>query len=152
MLILANQFLPPKSLWYQKRYLCQGLFNPRDSNIRDLICHLNNIVEYIEHLPPLSMDQGLPDDKIIELVRLSLRCEWKNHLPMQGFNLAAKSLNEIVEICKWLNTSGEIFKNNGDGSHPNKNPTNPVQSTTQNCWIRTKGKTIPLNPPKKMHK
>ena len=40
---LMTHFFSPKALQNQKRYLCQGMFKPRDSKICDFICQMNNI-------------------------------------------------------------------------------------------------------------
>ena len=40
---------------------------------------------------------------------------------MQGFNLTTKILNNIVELCKQIETPEDIFNDKGDGSQHSKN-------------------------------
>ena len=100
---LKTRFFPPKALQLQKKYLCQGLFKPRDFKIREFIFCINNIFKYLEHLPPFIFDQGLPNDEIIEFVEFELPHKCKIQLLVQGLNSAAKILTEIVEFCDHFN-------------------------------------------------
>ena len=67
-----THFFPPKALQFHNRYLHWGLFKPRDSNLLIFFCHVNNIVEYLKHLPPFGTYKGLPNDKIINLAKFTL--------------------------------------------------------------------------------
>ena len=107
--------------------------------MREFIFNVKNIVEYLKQLPLFGMDQGLPNDKIIELVHFSLPHEWKNQIPVQGVSRRALRVLLVLNIAK------EIFHNKGNGSHPNKNPHSPMQATKQPRWLREKGQTIHLN-------
>ena len=47
-------------------------------------------------------------------------------MTIQGFDLAAKSLNKLVEFCKKLEAPEGIFQYQGDVIQHNKNPSNTV--------------------------
>ena len=115
---MKNSFFPPKALQRHKSCLHPGLFNPRDSKIREFVFRVNDIVEYLKHVFPLIKYKRLTEDVIIELIKFSLTCECKNQLPMQVFGSTANSLNFIVEFYKWLTVAKVIFCGNGYGSHP----------------------------------
>ena len=91
------------SLKNHRRYLQWGLFNTQDSKIHEFICWVNDIVKYLYHFPLLGMDQVLPDDKIIEIVKFELPWECQKQILVQVFNLVTKSLNDLVELCEWIN-------------------------------------------------
>ena len=109
----------------------QGLFQPWYYNASELIFYIKNIIEYLKHFSPLEIALGFPDGEIIELVEFVLIHECQKQLLVQGSNLAAKSLNKIVEFCKKFDTADAIFHKNGDTTHPNKNSRGPVQVTNQ---------------------
>ena len=61
-------FFPSKVLKSQKRYLRRGLYKPCDRNIREFICRIDEMVEYLEKFLPFGTGQHLPDDEILMLV------------------------------------------------------------------------------------
>ena len=62
---LNTQFSPPKLLQRQKRYLLQVVFKPLDSNIWNFICHIKNMVEYINHSLTFQKKQLIPENDIL---------------------------------------------------------------------------------------
>ena len=54
---LTNNFYFPKVLQQQKMYLRRGLFNTQDVKIRDFICRVNEMTEYLKHFTPLERNQ-----------------------------------------------------------------------------------------------
>ena len=44
---LISHFFPPKALQRQERYLRRGMYKISDTNIRDFICRIDNMVEYL---------------------------------------------------------------------------------------------------------
>ena len=56
------------------------------------------------------MDQGLPDNKIIEIVNFEITLEWQEHILIQLFDSATKIIIEIVEFWKQLDTAKEILQ------------------------------------------
>ena len=115
---MKTSFFPPTALQRHKSCLHPGLFNPRDSKMREFVFRVNDIVEYLKHVFPLIKYKRLTEDVIIELIKFSLTCECKNQLPMQVFGSTANSLNFIVEFYKWLTVAKVIFCGKGYGSHP----------------------------------
>ena len=93
----------------QNRNLRRGLYKTRDTKIRDLICRIDKMVEYLEKFPTFGEGQCLPDNEILKLVEFSLPREWKKELIIQGFDSATQSLTELVEFCKSLDNSEEIL-------------------------------------------
>ena len=67
---LINHFFPPKSLQRQNRYLHRGLYKPCDNKIRNFICGINNIVEYLE----ISLRLGL----IIAYLNMRYPISWSS--------------------------------------------------------------------------
>ena len=78
------------------------------------------MVEYLENFPLFGAGQRLTDDKILELVVLSLPKEWQKELIIQGFESTTQGLTELVEFCKRLEIDEEIFQNQGEGNRQNK--------------------------------
>ena len=66
---LTTHFFPLKELQHQKIYLGWGLFNPWDSNIREFVFCVKNIIDYLEHFYPYGKSQGLPDDEMINWIK-----------------------------------------------------------------------------------
>ena len=69
---LISHFFLPNTLQHQKRYLRRGLYKPCDTNIRDFICWIFEMVEYLENVPYFGAGQRLPDNDILELVEFLL--------------------------------------------------------------------------------
>ena len=74
------RLFPPKVLQLQTSYLLRGVYKPRNINIREFICQINKMVESLEKFPPFGAGQHLPDDEILELVKLSLPRELQKEL------------------------------------------------------------------------
>ena len=72
---LTTFFLSPKALQRQNIYLRRGLFKPRGNKMQGFICCIKDMVYYLEDSPMFRNNQGLPLDKIIELVEFVLPCE-----------------------------------------------------------------------------
>ena len=117
---LISHFFPPKSLQRQKRYLRRGLYKPSGTKIRDFICRINEIVEYLDNFPPFRAGQRLPGDEILNLVKFSIPKEWKKELVIQDFDSATQGLTGLVEFCERLKTAEESFQTQGEGNHQNK--------------------------------
>ena len=49
---LIFHFFPPKVIQRQKRYLRRGVYKPRDTKIRYLVCSIDEIIEYLKKFPP----------------------------------------------------------------------------------------------------
>ena len=107
---LISHLFPPKALQRQKRYHGRGLYKPHSTNIRDFICHIAEIVEYLKKFPSFGAGQRLPEDEILKLVEFSLPKEWKKELIIQGFDSATQGLTKIVEFCECLEKAEEIFQ------------------------------------------
>ena len=73
---LITRFSPPKALQIHKRCLRAGLYNPHDTKIREFICRIYEIVEYLKNFLPFGANQGLPKDEILKLLELSLPRDW----------------------------------------------------------------------------
>ena len=99
----------------QIRYLHGCLFKPQEFNIHEFICHVNEMVECIEQLPPFGKDQVLIEYEFLELVEFDIQCKWKKHLIVQGFESGDNILNGLVNFCKNIETAKEIFNDRGDG-------------------------------------
>ena len=69
---VTTNFLPPKALQYQKRYLLWGLYKPWEYKMRSFIFQVYEMVDYLKYLPPFGADQGLPEDEILEFVEFTL--------------------------------------------------------------------------------
>ena len=69
---LISHLFPPNLFQLQNRYLRRGLFKPCDTDIRDSICRIDKMVEYLEKYPPFGAEQRLKDSKIPNLVEFSL--------------------------------------------------------------------------------
>ena len=102
---MISNFFPSKALQHQKRYLQRGLYKPCDTNIRDFICRIEEMVEYFNNLSPFGAGQRLPEDDILELVKFSLPKEWQKELTIQRFESETQGLTEIFEFCERLKTS-----------------------------------------------
>ena len=61
------------------------LFKPQYSNIWELICRVNDKIEYLKHFPPFETYQGINDDIIIKLYKFALPHEWQKQLLIQVF-------------------------------------------------------------------
>ena len=73
---MISHLFPPKALQCKKRYLIRGLYKPRDTKIWNLICQIDNVVEYLEKFPLFGEGQCLPEDEILEIVDFLLPKEW----------------------------------------------------------------------------
>ena len=69
---LISHFYPHKARQSQKRYLRRGVLKTRDTKIRDFICHIDEMVEYLEKFPLFGAGQHLPEYDILELSEFSL--------------------------------------------------------------------------------
>ena len=67
------------------------------------------MVDYFKDFLPFGRNQRFPKDDILGLVEFALPCEWQKHLIIQEFDSAGKSFKEIVEFCKHIETTEEIF-------------------------------------------
>ena len=106
------------------------------------------MVDYLEYFLPFGWNQELTKNDILELVEFSLQHKWQKQLLMQGFNPATKSLNNIIDFYKNLETIEYIFNEKGYGSQPFKNPIIPVQYTKRpHCPVKCQ--TRPINPQKR---
>ena len=76
-----------------------------DTKIRDFICCIDEIIKYLENLPPFRARQCLPEEEIIELVEFSLIKEWQKNLTIQGFDSATQGLMYLVDFCECLETA-----------------------------------------------
>ena len=83
------------------------------------ICCIDEIFEYLKHCPTFGKDQGLTEEKNIELVNFALPFKWQKKIPTQEFDSYTKSLNNLVNFCEKLERVKEIFNYKGDASHPN---------------------------------
>ena len=54
----------PKALLIQKRYLQMVLYKPFDKKIREFICWIDEMVEYLEKFLPFGIGQGLSDNDV----------------------------------------------------------------------------------------
>ena len=79
MKYLITRFFPLKALQRQKIYLQRGLYNPCNTKIRNFICRIDEMVEYLGKFSPYGVGQRLHDDEILNLVEISLPMEWKNN-------------------------------------------------------------------------
>ena len=80
---LTTYLFPLKALIYHKISLHQGLFNTQDYKIREFILCVRNIVKYLDHLLPFGMYDGIPCNKIMELVEFTPPHEWQKQLLVQ---------------------------------------------------------------------
>ena len=55
---MVTHFFLTKAWQWQKRYIRWGMFQPWDSKILELICRVNEMVEYLEHFSPFRQDTG----------------------------------------------------------------------------------------------
>ena len=132
---LVEHFFPPKALQREKRYLCRGLYKPKDCPVRDFVCRVNEILEYLSKFPPFANNQGLPEDEVIELIEFALPREWQRQMLVQGFDPASKSIQDLVDFCERLEIAEEIYSEVGI-SRPGENHT-----------LTKKAKTGDRNPP-----
>ena len=58
---LMNHFFPLKAIKRHTRYLHRGLFKLQNSKIFKFICCTNEIIEFLDQLPPFGTDQVLQD-------------------------------------------------------------------------------------------
>ena len=72
MKVLISHFFPPNSLQRLEKYLRRGLYKPHNTNIWDIICCIDKMVEYLEKFPPFGEEQRLQEDKILKMVEFSL--------------------------------------------------------------------------------
>ena len=72
---MIYRFFLPKALHILKRYLQRGLYKPRAINIRELICRIYKMVDYLDKFPLFGARQRLSYNKILELVEFSLQRE-----------------------------------------------------------------------------
>ena len=100
-----SHFFPHKSLQRQKRYLRRDLYNPHGTKIRDSICRIDKMVEYLDKFPPFCAGQRLPEYDILDLIELSLLKECQKELIIQGFDSATQRLTELVKFCECLETT-----------------------------------------------
>ena len=70
---LIYHFFPTKAIQSQKRYIRRGIYRRRDTNIRYLICRIDEMVEYLKKSPPFEAGQCLPDNEILDIVDFSLK-------------------------------------------------------------------------------
>ena len=78
------------------------------------------MVEYLENFPPFGVGNHPTEDKILELVDLSLLKECPKELIIQGFDSVTQGLTKLVKFCERLKTSEEIFQTQCEGNHQNK--------------------------------
>ena len=63
---LITHYFPLEDIQHQKRYLHGGIYKTRDTRIREFICRIDNIVDYLNNTPQFGFNQGLPEDKILD--------------------------------------------------------------------------------------
>ena len=73
---IISHLFPPKAIQLQKKYLSRGLYKLHDTKIKDFVCKIDKIIEYLKKFPPFGALQCLPEYYILELVGCSLPKEW----------------------------------------------------------------------------
>ena len=63
------------------------------------------MVEYLENFPPFGVGNHPTEDKILELVDLSLLKECPKELIIQGFDSVTQGLTKLVKFCERPETS-----------------------------------------------
>ena len=99
-----NHFIPLKALQFQKRYICWGLFDTQESKTHKFIYRLNYNIFYLKHFPLFRTNQGITNNKIVDIIKSALTYEWQTHLINQGFNSNTKILGDLVELFDILET------------------------------------------------
>ena len=69
------------------------------------------MVYYLGYFPPFSINQGLTEDEILDILEFALPCEWKKHLLVQGYESTGKDLYELSEFCEILEIDKYIYNN-----------------------------------------
>ena len=95
---LITHLFPPKVFRRHKRYLQRRLYKTWNTKNRYFICHIDEMVEYLEKFRPFGAGKRLLDDNVIELVEFSLPKEWQKQLIIQVFDSASQGLTELVKF------------------------------------------------------
>ena len=97
-------------------------------------------MEYLKKFRSSGIGQGLPDEKILKLVELSVNREWQKEIIIKDFDSVNQGLTELVEFCERLETAERNFQTQGEVQHL-KNPISPVNATNPPSLCRAKGLT-----------
>ena len=57
---LISYFPRPNAIHLQKRYLIRELYKPCGTKIRNFICHIDEMAEHLDKIPPFGAGQHLP--------------------------------------------------------------------------------------------
>ena len=93
---LMNHFFPLNELQLQNSSLCQDMFKAWDFKIREFTFWVNNIFEYLDHLPMFGKYWVLSNYEIIKLIKFALTQKWQKQILVQVLDSATKSINIIV--------------------------------------------------------
>ena len=133
---IISHFYPPKLLKLQKMYLRWALYKPCNTNIREFICRIDKMIEYLDKFPSFREGQRPPEENSLDLVELLIPKERKKELIIQGFESVTQSLTELVEFCERLKTAEERFQMEGEGNHQKKKQSGERHQSAKSAHIK----------------
>ena len=96
---LKAHVFPANALKTQKRYLRQFVRKPREMQTREFVARVGEMVSYLEEFPEFN-NNGIQEDKLMEMFEFSIPATWQKTMQMHGFNAAEHTRTEFVEFCK----------------------------------------------------
>ena len=119
------------------------LTNPWDSNICELILCINKLVEYIHNFSIFLTNPRLPNENIINFIEFVLTHKCQKKILIHRLDSTTKSFNELIELCEHLDTSKIIFRDKGDDTNLQNNPSITLNITDHPLHIRKgRSKTV----------
>ena len=67
--------------------------------------------EDMAYFPPFfSEEYFLDEDELMDIVEVSILFSWQKQLLLQGFEISECMLQELIEFCKHLEVTEDLFK------------------------------------------
>ena len=135
MAAVTLHVFPRKALARQKRYLCRVARKPRDMSVRQYAARIVQLNDDLPNYPEATVNDKLDKDELVEVIEAGLPGHWNQEMLLQGFDVTAHSLMDLVEFGKRLETAETVynttFKNGPRSGRNDDNKTKKPASRDQ---------------------
>jgi len=84
---------------------------------------LVEINQYLNDFLPLTANQALHEDEILDIAEFTIPNTWQKTMVLQGIDLAVHTVNEFINFCKTLKFA--------EGFNPNEKPNKTQEMSSE---------------------